>query len=150
MKLIKAIRPYLIAILLIALSVALRMVFLADLKRGIPYLTFYPTVMVAAILGGLYTGLFATILSALLCYYWIQQGQLSHVEWLAFFVFILSCTLMSAVAEAMRRAREKTKRAKEEAENIRPELREQLYRIIRNLDFQKLISLLEEEKPTNS
>jgi len=105
-----------ITILIIAASSVLRAVFFGDLGRGIPYLTYYPAVMIAAIIGGLPAGLLATVTSALLCYYWIQQGYMSSVEWLAMSVFILSCTVISCLAEAMRRANMRARQAKEQAE----------------------------------
>jgi len=107
---------YLVAVLIVGVASAVRAAFLGDLGRGVAYLTFYPAVMVAAIFGGLPAGLLATGLSGLLCYYWIQQGSLSAVEWLAMAVFLLSCTMISGVAEAMRRAQAQAKQAQEKAE----------------------------------
>ena len=99
---------YVFAVLIVGVASAVRLAFLGDLGRGIAYLTFYPAVMVAAIYGGLPVGLLATGLSGLLCYYWIQRGSMSGVEWLAMSVFLLSCTMISGVAEAMRHAQSKS------------------------------------------
>jgi len=106
-----------IAILLVVASTALRGLFLEGLGRATPYLTFYPTVMVAAIIGGFLAGMLATTLSALICYYWISQGYMSFVEWLAMSVFVLSCAMISVMAEAMKRARSSAIKAMEEAES---------------------------------
>ncbi len=105
-----------VAILIVAVSSALRAAFFEGLGRGIPYLTYYPAVMIAAIIGGLSAGLLATVLSALLCYYWIQLGYMSSVEWLAMFVFCLSSLMVSGLSEAMHRAKEQATRAKNQAE----------------------------------
>jgi len=105
-----------VAILIVAASSALRAVFFGDLGRGIAYLTYYPAVMIAAIIGGLPAGLLATVISALLCYYWIQLGYMSSIEWLAMSVFFLSCSMISVMSEAMRRARIRATKAKEQAE----------------------------------
>lgn len=107
---------YLAALLVVGVASAVRAAFLGGLGRGIAYLTFYPAVMVAAIYGGLPAGLLATGLSGLLCYYWIQQGSMSFPEWLAMAVFLLSSTMISIVAEAMRRAQTRAKQAQEKAE----------------------------------
>ena len=107
---------YLAAIVIVGVASAVRAAFLEGLGRGIPYLTFYPAVMVAAIYGGLPVGLLATGLSGLLCYYWIQRGSMSGVEWLAMSVFLLSCTMISGVAEAMRHAQSRAKQAQDKAE----------------------------------
>lgn len=105
-----------IAILIVAVSSAVRAIFFGELGRGIAYLTYYPAVMIAAIIGGLPAGLLATVISALLCYYWIQQGYMSSVEWLAMSVFVFSCLMISGMSEAMHRARIRVTKAKEQAE----------------------------------
>ena len=60
--------------------------------------------MCAALYGGLSAGLAATGLSVLLNFYWIQQGSMSFTESLAMSVFMLSCIMISGIAEAMQRA----------------------------------------------
>jgi signal transduction histidine kinase/DNA-binding NarL/FixJ family response regulator len=107
---------YAAAVVFVALGVAVRAAFFGDLGRGIPYLTFYPVVMLAALVGGLAGGLLATAIAAPLTIFWIQGGVLSSVEWLALAVFILSCTMISFIAEAMRRANARARRAREQAE----------------------------------
>jgi signal transduction histidine kinase/DNA-binding NarL/FixJ family response regulator len=109
-------RRYLVAILIIAGASAIRAAFFGGLGRGIAYLTYYPTVMLAALYGGLHAGLLATGISALLCFYWIQKGYMSPVESLAMGVFLISCTMISGIAEAMRRAQARAKQEKEKAE----------------------------------
>ena len=104
------------AIVIVGASAGLRAAIFSGLGRGIPYLTFYPAVMVAALFGGLWAGLLATTLAAGLAYFWIQQGHLSTIEWLAGAVFCVSCTMISFVSEAMIRAQARAKKAKEEAE----------------------------------
>ena len=102
------------AALIVVTSVALRVVSFQGLGRGIPYLIFYPTVMVAALYGGLLSGMVATVLSSLLAFYWIQQGVLSPVESLGLVIFFISCTLISLVCEAMHRAQARVKLANEQ------------------------------------
>ena len=102
-----------VAMLLVAIAVALRALFFGNLGRSTPYLTFYPAVMVAALYGGLTGGLLATALSAPACVYWIQRGFMSPVEWLALAVFLMACTMISFVCEAMLRAQTRAKRAEE-------------------------------------
>lgn len=102
--------------LLVSIASVLRLAFLGELGRATPYLTYYPAVMIAAIIGGLPAGLFTTIPSAHLCYYWIQQGYMSSVEWLAMSMFLFSCIMISVLAEAMRRANTRARIAKEHAE----------------------------------
>jgi two-component system sensor histidine kinase/response regulator len=109
-------QPYLVALLFLVMGTALRFVFFAELGRGTAYLTYYPSVVLAAFFGGILAGLLTTAGGALLCFYWIQQGHMSHVETLAMGAFIISCTMMSGVAEAMKRAERRAKQAQENAE----------------------------------
>jgi len=109
-------RSYLVALLIIGVASALRAWVFADLGRGTAYLTYYPAVVLAALYGGLYVGLTTTGAAALLCFYWIQQGHMTHVETLAMGAFFLSCTMISGISEAMIRAKARAKLEKERAE----------------------------------
>jgi K+-sensing histidine kinase KdpD len=84
------------------------------LGRGIPYLTFYPAVMIAAFFGGIWAGAGATVLSALLAFFWIQQGTMSFPESLAIAIFVISCIMISGITEARRRAILQAKESNEE------------------------------------
>lgn len=59
-----------VSVWLIATAFALRYWPLQDLGDTIPYLTFYPAVMIAALYGGLYGGTLSTTLSALTVFFW--------------------------------------------------------------------------------
>ena len=107
----------LVALLIVAAASAFRAVSFASLGKGIPYLIYYPAVMLAALFGGLPAGFLATALSALLVFFWIQQGTMSPVELLALAIFVISCTLISFVCGAMRRAQARTKLAQEKTED---------------------------------
>ncbi len=104
------------ALLIVAAASALRIAVFSELGRATAYLTYYPAVVLAALFGGLYAGLLATSVSALLCFYWIQKGYMSHVETLAMGAFIISCSMISGISEAMLRAKQKAKLEKERAE----------------------------------
>ena len=75
-----------------------------------PFLTFYPAVILAALYGGLRAGLLATVLSALIVdYFWMEPvGQFaieSPTDWVTLLLFLLACTMISFVIEAMHKAR---------------------------------------------
>jgi len=55
-----------VAILLVALAFVVRTEFLQELGTRLPYLTFDPAVVVAALFGGLAGGILATVLSLVL------------------------------------------------------------------------------------
>ena len=112
-------RQIVAASLLVLLSCFLRWFLFSELGRGIPYLTYYPAVILAAFYGGFAAGLMATALSAILSFYWTQQGHLAPVEDLAFAVFILICLMISFISEALHRAWRK-------AESIQALLKEEV------------------------
>lgn len=59
----------LLTIFLVGIATALRFWPLHDLELHLPYLTFYPAVMIAALIGGMAAGLPTTLLSALIIYF---------------------------------------------------------------------------------
>lgn len=97
----------LVAVLIVAVASALRALLFGSLGRSIPFLIYYPAVMLAALYGGLAAGFLATVLSGFLVYFWIQHGQMSSLESIAMIIFGLSCGLVTLVCEAARDAREK-------------------------------------------
>lgn len=115
---------YLSAIPIVAIAVAIRALLVSGLGRGIPYLTFYPAVMFAALYGGLPAGLTATVLSAFLCFYWIQRGIMSFNESLAMAVFVVSSAMIAFVVENMRRAHAREAKANKLTEETSRALRQ--------------------------
>jgi signal transduction histidine kinase/DNA-binding NarL/FixJ family response regulator len=114
-------KGYVFAIALVCLAAFLRFWPLNILEFRVPWVTFYPAVMVAALLGGFASGLLATILSCLIIFYlWplfvLQPFIRVFADWLGMAVFFVNCSMISAIAEAMRRARIKAMIAKEEAD----------------------------------
>ena len=93
----------LVAVLLVAAASALRLVFFGSLGEQIPHLLYFPALTLAALYGGLLTGLLATVLSAGLIYFWINQSHFSPPEWLALAVFVASGALIASIYEVMRR-----------------------------------------------
>ncbi len=114
-------RRILVAIAIIAAASMLRVWPLHSLGSTLAWLTFYPAVMSAAIYGGLSAGLLATGLACLtVVFLWpllvARPFIVSHADWIGTAVFVLTCTMLSFVAEAMRRANARAKRAQEQAE----------------------------------
>jgi len=102
---------------LLATAVAVVLAFLSRqaLARGTPgfppYVTFFPVIVLAALVGDVWVGIFATVLSALLVSYWVLAiGQFpisepSAVAGVAIFVF--TGVFVSVVTELYHRNREK-------------------------------------------
>jgi PAS domain S-box-containing protein len=100
------------AVAAVAAGFALRMAATAWVGPGLPtYVTFYPAVMVVALLAGFGPGLLATVLTVLTAAHWIlpPEGLAvdTPVDRLSLVVFAGMGLFMSAVAELYRRSRQK-------------------------------------------
>jgi PAS domain S-box-containing protein len=111
---------YGVAIAIVLASAAVRLVFLQALEMRATFVTFYPAVMLAALYGGLRTGLLATALAAVLAgYLWIPSN--SHfvftypADWLSLVIFLLSGLMIAWVSESMHRARTRASVAETQA-----------------------------------
>jgi two-component system, cell cycle sensor histidine kinase and response regulator CckA len=109
-----------IAALAVALAAGVRVWPFGFFGTRVPYVTFYPAVILAGLYGGFSAGLVATLLSALaVAYFWIEPvGQFTiggtADSWgLAFFV--ASAAAISWISERMHRAQERVGEAEAEA-----------------------------------
>jgi PAS domain S-box-containing protein len=124
-------QPYVVAVVLIAAAAALRLWPLQALGARLAWLTFYPAVMVAALFGGFSAGLLGTVLSCLAALFllpvFVDQPLIrDSLDWLGMAVFFITCTMISGVAEAMRRAEARAKQAKEQLETANIKLQEEI------------------------
>ena len=108
--------PFAVAMLIFAAAAGLRLVFLPVIGTRIPYVTFFPAVMFAALLGGLYAGLIATLLSTCFTAYFLipPVGSLSGRDlgdWLGIAIFLLSGLMVSLLSERTRRAQRQVSEA---------------------------------------
>ncbi len=100
----------LLASVLIAVAAALRIWPLHSLESTLPWVTFYPAVIAAAILGGLWAGLVAT---GLACVTVLLFGQLfgaepfirTNAQWIGMLIFIATGGMISAICESLHIAR---------------------------------------------
>ena len=101
---------YIVALVFPVSAALLRIRSLGALGQGCPFLTFYPAVILAALLGGLTAGFFATVLSGMLaCYLLIEPAGSFAIkapaDRLGIAVFLLCGLLITCLAELMHRAR---------------------------------------------
>lgn len=102
-----------LVIVAVAAAMGLRMALTAWASPGLPpYITFYPAVMVVALLSGFWAGLAAAVLSCLLvaCFLFPSGGQFfiaSPTDRIAMVLFLFFGILMSVVADLIRRYRSK-------------------------------------------
>ena len=108
-----------LAVVLVLVAASLRLWPLGGLELRIPWVTFYPAVMASALYGGWGAGMVTTTCSVMLVYFWSPTGEPfidDPGDWLGVAVFSVNCILISAMSEAMHRARERADWAKKQAE----------------------------------
>ncbi len=112
-------REYVFAAVIVLIAATLRAA-IGVFGVRIPFVTFYPAVMISGIYGGMRAGLLATALSAVLtAYFWMEPPGIAianPTDWIILTIFISTCTLLSYTADLMYRAQARAKRAEAQAE----------------------------------
>jgi len=131
-----------VAIAVVAFSAVLRIWPLHSLESSLTWLTFNPAVMVAAIYGGLFAGLLATGLACVtVAFLWplivAHPFIQSNADWLGMGFFILTGSMISAVAEAMLRARSRAIKAQEQIQATNDSLKQ------KELEFMQYAAIIE-------
>lgn len=104
----RPIRPawkcYMVSILIAAISMAVRVVFLGAFGPRMPYVTFYPAVIFSSLLCGLSSGLLTTILCGFFAASFVLPFH-DSADVVGLVVFLACCTVICCLAEAMHRAK---------------------------------------------
>jgi two-component system CheB/CheR fusion protein len=99
----------LFAILVVLAAAWFRVLLMGSHQPRVLFVTLYPAVMIAAMFGGIYAGLFATALSAFIAAAWLEPTGFLVIEdpidWLGMGIFIISNIMISLLAESLLRAR---------------------------------------------
>ncbi len=103
-----------IAVLAVSTSVLVRVDFLGALGARSTYVTFYPSVAIAAFAGGLPAGALATVFAVLAVSLYIAPPA-TVADWLGLAIFLASCALTTGITEAMHRARGRARQAEDQA-----------------------------------
>ena len=115
-------RGYALAVFIVLAAVAVRVFFLGALGARIPYVTFFPAVMLSSLRGGMAAGLLATLLSAVFSVIIQTHGQsatMDQADWLGMMVFVASGVLVSWVSRKLHRAQADASLAEELARSVR-------------------------------
>jgi PAS domain S-box-containing protein len=112
-------------VLAVTLATLLRFALASVIGEGVPFIFYYPTVVLCAWFGGWWPGLLSTALSGAIAWYAFIPPQYSFkvsdpTAVAQLVVFLLAGTLISSLAESLHRARRKT----EESETREREQRE--------------------------
>jgi|GEM_PF-4912792 len=118
---VKLLKTYLLAVLCIAVATALRIWPLNVLGDRFIWSSFYPAVVLSALYGGLYPGLFATFVSCLIAYtgwHYFSDHSFSadNAGVVGMLVFVVNGVLISAIAQALKKSRETNARASRQLE----------------------------------
>ena len=110
---------YGLALVFVAVAWAVRLLFFEDLGAAVPYILFFPAVMLAALYGGAGPSVLAASLSILIAnYVWVAPtGELTipdPAQWIAAALFYGDCLLLIMVARAVQRARDRAAAAEAE------------------------------------
>ncbi len=108
-------------LLCVAVAMLVRKYLLDALEHRIIWVTFYPAVVVASVIGGWFSGVLAAALSCLVAIYaWplfvAKPFIKDYGDWLGLGAFFVNCIMISAVSEMMHRAKAKAEVAREQAE----------------------------------
>lgn len=96
------------ALALIAMEVALlaRIAIGQAVGEVSPFLTFYPAVMFVALLWGFWPAIFATVIAAALCDYWLLSPEgVGTANTVTLGLFIINCVLITFIADFYTKAR---------------------------------------------
>jgi PAS domain S-box-containing protein len=89
-----------LGLVVVLVALAIRMLFLGALGGSLAYVTLYPAVAIAALLGGIGAGLLATIVAALTAH--VLIAPLSTADLLGLAAFLVSSFIIFVMAEAVR------------------------------------------------
>ncbi len=116
---------YIIAIIIVLVATVVRLVFLSVLGTAVPFVLFFPAVVLAALYGGLRAGVLATLLSVIVTDFFWMNPPMTFADWLANGLFVLSGLLISWVTEAMHHAQARAHDAEAQASIAATRLQDQ-------------------------
>ncbi|HMK37152.1 MAG TPA: ATP-binding protein [Desulfomonilaceae bacterium] len=121
-------QSFILALVLVVLAAAARVWPLHALGLRAAYVTFYPAVMLACLFGGLAPGMVAVFFSCIaVMFLWPESFGQPFAEnfgdWLSMAVFVINCTMISGVTDAMHRAHRRANEVQSDLERGNAELK---------------------------
>jgi PAS domain S-box-containing protein len=119
---------YAFTILAVTLATLLRFALIPILGEGVPFILYYPTVVLCAWFGGLWPGLVSAALGGFISWYVFIPPQYSFTVSdptapAQLIVFLLAGTLISLLAESLHQAKRRTEESKTREQEQRERLR---------------------------
>jgi PAS domain S-box-containing protein len=115
-------------IVVVALATLLRVALGGVLGAGVPFITYFPTVVVCAWFGGLWPGLLSTVISGVIAWYAFLAPEFSFGisgpnGFVQLIMFLLAGILISLLAESLHGARRRAERSETAEREQRERLR---------------------------
>ncbi|HYE73975.1 MAG TPA: PAS domain S-box protein, partial [Blastocatellia bacterium] len=119
---------YSFSVVTIAATTLLRFLLNPILSTGVPFILYYPAIVLCAWFGGLWAGLLATALSGIIAWYLFLEPRFSFAdhssaELAQLLTFLIAGTLISLLAESLHRSKRKTEESEARERERREELR---------------------------
>lgn len=110
-KLTRVLRAFALALAAVIGAVIIRMSFGDLLDQSVPFITFFPAVLVASILGGWRAGVLATLFTLAAAAFHFQRHGFQQSWYLAGALYLAGCLVCVVAAEKLRAASERYKQA---------------------------------------
>lgn len=119
---------YFFAFVTVVVTTVLRFLLSPILGTGVPFILYYPTIVLCSWFGGFGAGLFSTVFGALVAWYVFFSvpfsfERLNSTEIAQLITFLFAGILISFLAESMHRARRKAEESEAQERERREELR---------------------------
>jgi two-component sensor histidine kinase len=124
-----------LAFAILAVALGLRPIF-GSVLQGLPFITFFPAIVIAGLLGGVRLGVAATVMSALFSWYWllppVGSFELNRTGVFALGLFALSSAVLLYIVHALGQAIGAIEQERDRASILLKELQ---HRTANNLSF---------------
>jgi two-component system, sensor histidine kinase PdtaS len=125
-----------VALLIFALAFLMRFA-VGDQLSNVPFITLFPAILVAAILGGIWVGLLVAVLSAVVAWFWfLPPSATTALHWpdgyMTWALFALTCAIQLYVVYALDKAVDELTLARDRSAALFQELQ---HRVANNLQF---------------
>jgi PAS domain S-box-containing protein len=130
---------YGVALMATAVTLALRWLLWPVLGDSIPFMGFFPAVIIAAYFGGLWPGLLTTLLSTVAADYFILQPRFSFrfahgVDFVGLVLFVVTSAMLTILSEALHRGRNRLVSVeRQRGEEMRREAEERFRQLVENI-----------------
>jgi two-component system, sensor histidine kinase PdtaS len=125
-----------VALLIFALAFLIRFAF-GEQLYNVPFITLFPAILIAALLGGIWVGLLVAVLSAIAAWFWfLPPSATSALHWpdgyLTWALFVLTCAIQLYVVYALDKTVDELSLARDRSAALFQELQ---HRVANNLQF---------------